>query len=210
MKTRGFSLLELLMVISLLLVMAGMSVPVIRYLQKQQTQIRAQANVIETQRATWRWLRDVMSLAQPTAMAVDTASGRDVLWRGSSVSIEWVGAVPADMFEPNVVQQKLWLVPDTQGVQLHYAYRPLGDSGEYPTQRSFVLHLKQASFQYRQFEARGRVSAWLAPWPDSTQMPVQVRIQFTPIGQKTPIEWVVALPMSSGLNPPALVLGSTP
>lgn len=210
LKTRGFTLLELVLVISLLAVMAGLSVPVIRYLQKQQEEIRAQAEAVETQRATLSWLRAVVSLAQPKGMAVDTASGREVLWRGSSDDMEWVGTVPQDMREPRVVQQKLWLTPDAQGWQLHYAYRPLGESGDYPTENTLLLQVKQAVFQYRRFETRGRVSEWLASWADSTQMPVQVRMQFTPIGQSTAIDWVVALPMSSGLNPPSLAFGSNP
>lgn len=202
-RARGFSLLELLMALGIFAAMAALSLPVIRYLQQQSLNVRAQAQRVEAQRAALSWLRQALSRAEPRALAVDSASGRDVLWQADDHSVRWRGSLPDSLRIPGSVVQALVLEPQDQGLALIYKIHTANSTGiaEEITQDTVLWKdLQRAEFAYRRFEAGSRLADWQTEWPDATQMPVQVRIRLWPARAKYPLELQISLPQSSALQ----------
>ena len=205
MKVRGFSLLELLLVLSLFAVMAALSLSVVRYLQNQQKHLIEKSRALQEKVAALQWLRQTLELAEPKAIDVDENSGRDVLWDGQAQQMRWRGLLPADMPVQKSRIQHLWL--ETGGTQhkLMYASYPAGANGvnaDMASNTGTVLFdaVDRVEFSYRQFISPGKVSEWQAQWADGTTMPVQVRIRIWQTAQALPLELIVAMPMSSGLR----------
>lgn len=192
---RGFTLMELVLAISLFALMAALSFPVIRSLQKHSIQTRQQAIAMEAERAAWQWLRQTISRAEPLALAVDPASGRDVLWQADASELRWMGKLPAGMPQTRAVLQSLRIEQTPTGQTLWYR---LTDNGNQTDTRLFNAQA-QVQLSYRGIAAGGRLGEWQSQWPDATQMPVQVRIQLVSKTQITR-EQIIALPLSSALQ----------
>lgn len=212
-RTRGFSLLELLLALGMFAAMAAMSLPVIRYLQQQSLSVRNQAQTVESQRAALLWLRQALRRAEPRALAVDSASGRDVLWQADARSIRWRGSLPDSLRIPGSVVQALTLEPQESGLALVYRIHtadPTGTSEEITQENVLLKDLQRAEFAYRRFEAGSRLADWQTEWPDATQMPVQVRIRLWPTQAQYPLELQISLPQSAALQIASIHAGAMP
>lgn len=212
-QVRGFTLLELLLVLGLFAAMAALSLPVIRYLQQQSLHVRSQAQTVESQRAALAWLRKTIQRAEPQALAVDSASGRDILWQADATSIRWRGSLPSSLRMPGSVVQALALEPKESGLVLMYrlsAANSTGAADQYLQEKTMLVGLQRAEFAYRRFEAGSRLSDWQSEWPDATRMPVQVRIRLWPKGAKYSFELLISLPKSSALQVSSFDSGSMP
>lgn len=210
-RASGFTLLELVLVLSLFAAMAALSLPVLRYLQVQGQQVRAQAQRVESERALSHWLREALQRAAPIAQGLDQNSGRDVIWRADAGSVRFTGLLPPSVPQTGPYVQEFAVQPSSDGVALHYRWALTGP-GDTPAFNSKMV-LNKASkivWSYRRFVAGGRLSEWQSQWPDATDMPAQVRLQVwrKPSGQ--PIEIVVALPKSTALTRDAINVGPAP
>lgn len=210
-RVGGFTLMELLLVLGLFAAMAALSLPVVRYLQLQARQVRAQAHVVESERAAWYWLRQSLGRAEASAMAVDPASGRDVLWQTTASSLQWRGRLPAGLPQRGVFVQRLQIETRESGVALTYRVANASQDEAANGNETLLLDgLSRAEFAYRRIEANGLVSEWLTEWPDATQMPVQVRVRILKKRRVAPLEAIIALPQSSALSINRIDAGAVP
>lgn len=211
-RRRGFTLLEVLLVLSLLALAAAMTFPVIRYVQKQLVRISTQSAHLEEIRSAQYWLRQQLANAAPKAMAVDSVTGRDIIWRGSGQHLEFMAQLPSYMASGQFALQKLYTEPSKNGFQLLYRVQleiasESTDSSE-PVQ-VLLSELSQVEFSYRSFISPGQPGPWQTEWIDQTIMPVQIRIKLWGAKKQALPEMIIALQQSPGLNTPAYALGTT-
>lgn len=210
-RVRGFTLLELLLVLAMFAAMAAMSLPVIQHLQRQGLATRQHAQTIEAQRAALYWLRQSLRRAEASALAVDAASGRDVLWLADTQSLQWRGMLPVELGLAGAIKQSLTVESKPDGLALVYRFGSAEESDVGQGQEKILLRgLHHVEFAYRRFSSGSQLSEWQTDWPDATRMPVQVRVRLWPEPSDAPLEMQVSLPLSAALQTTSIDAGAPP
>lgn len=180
-RQRGFTLLEMLLAISLLVLLAGLAYGTLRLGVRGWESAGAQVDRGDAMRVGWPFLHQSLEAALPL---LDPRT-RKVRFDGDQGQLSWVGELPAHFAGVGPRQLSLQLEddPNGDGRQLILRSRPLDDdTDDADTQRAVLVdQLAQLSIQY--YGAGDGGHGWHDQWHAQRTLPQLVRIDIQPSDQ---------------------------
>jgi general secretion pathway protein J len=180
-RATGFTLLEVLASLALLgLLMLGVYAGV-RIATRSVHVGNARIERLDQVRAAQQLLR--RELAQALSQTIDHDDhGKPLVFEGAAQGLRYVAPLPGYLGQLGPQLQTLRLVDDGAGglrLELGLAVLPPDGSGPLPVGEPQVLvdHVRAGRFSYRGVDVRGRITPWLASWPDGRTLPRLVRVQ---------------------------------
>jgi general secretion pathway protein J len=203
---RGFSLLEVIIAVSLLAVALALALGTLRGATRATGNAEARAQRAERLRAVQGLLRRQLGGALPMAMEIDPESGEARVLTGEARKLEFVAPMPGYLSRGGPHVQTLEIVSGPHGDELRFQHRLLTPDGPLDPERppSVLLDgIAQASFEYRSFDDRGKPGPWQTGWAQPTALPplIRLKVSFTDPARHWP-ELVLAPRMATPMPPP--------
>jgi general secretion pathway protein J len=178
---RGFTLLEMLLAISLLVLLAGLAYGTLRIGVRGWETADAQADREDALRVGWPFLHQTLEDAR---VEVDPASN-SLRFDGDSQQLSWVAELPAHFATGGPRTLTLRIVQDSQQArrQLQLSSRLLNAQsagGEEPQQAVLVDDLASLNISYYGPNESGTANSWQASWRQRNSLPQLLRIDIAP------------------------------
>jgi general secretion pathway protein J len=205
---RGFTLLEVVIAMSLLAVALALALGTLRGATRATGHAEAKAQRSERLRAVLGLLRRQLGGALPMAMEIDPESGEARVLRGTARRVEFVAPMPGYLSRGGPHVQTLEIVSGKGGQELRFQHRLLTPDGPLDAERPPAVLLDgiaDATFEFRNFDDRGRSGPWQTSWPQPSILPplVRLKLRFADPAEHWP-ELVLAPRLASAAPPPPL------
>ncbi len=184
-RSHGFTLLEVLLVILLLgLLLAG----AYGSIRAAARAIHAGEQTIERTnrlRAAQEFIRHQISRALPLSFGQEQASGNNFLFQGERDFMRFVAPMPGYLSHGGAYVQTLELANGRDGMQLLFTNQMLNGfdlqklAGSDLEPEPLLDQIRSGHFEFRSFDAEGKLGEWKDKWDESNQLPLMVRIELT-------------------------------
>lgn len=190
MRQRGFTLVEILVAVSLLSIIMVALGSAMRTIAQTETRVDQRQQRMDDMRITVRLLRQVVGRVSGRKVpAPDATGGQVVPWRATPTSLEWVGIMPA---RPGVGGRyffRLQVEKNPAGSELVLRYVPWSPEAQKPPDWSLAGSLVMGrGISSLEVQAEGRPApgmgqgangwprGWVPGWPVVEHLPERVRI----------------------------------
>lgn len=182
-RLRGFTLLEMLLAISLLVLLTGLAYGTLRIGVRGWEAADVQADHEDALRVGWPFLHQALEAARPEQ---DTTRN-SVRFQGDQQSVSWVGELPAHFATggPRALTLSIIQDPQQDRRQLQLSSQSLNTelaSDETPQHAILVDDLATLEIHYYGPDTDGRANTWQSSWQQRRQLPMLIRIDISPVG----------------------------
>ena len=179
-RSRGFSLMEVLAALALLALLLAGVYSGIRTASRSVSAGSAAVERLDAVRSAQQFLRRELAQAMTQQLAKNPGNDEAIFFKGDARSMSFVAPLPGYLGRLGPQAQTLELVDNGKGgrrLQVRFALLPPGGQPLAPGPPQVLLEdLREGGFQYRGFDAQGRVGAWSSDWPQGSRLPQLVRI----------------------------------
>jgi general secretion pathway protein J len=181
-RARGFTLLEMLLAISLLVLLAGLAYGTLRIGVRGWETAAEHADQGDALRVAWPFLHQALEDAQPLA----GADGQP-LFNGDGDMLSWAAALPAHLAlgRPQQLSLRAEPQPGARWPQLVLSYTDLASEVENrmpddPREAIIVDELAGLEIRYFGRLPQDGTVGWQDSWRDRADLPLLVRLDVTP------------------------------
>ncbi len=179
---RGFTLIEVLVATALLAAGLALAFATLRAATATVERGEEMARQAERIRAVEGFLRRRLASAHPFAFEVDERTGEPLRFTGEADRMQFVSDLPPYLGHGGPALHDLAVVRDRDGLRLEVSFATVlaGQTWrEEPPRPPEPLAdgLGSVRLSYRGIDREGALTGWLSQWPDSSQLPLQVRIE---------------------------------
>ena len=159
---------------------------------------------LDAVRSAQQFLRNELAQAMTQQLGKNPDNDEAIFFRGEPASMSFVAPLPGYLGKLGPQVQTLELVDNGKGgqrLQVRFALLPPTGAPLKPGPPQVLLEdVREASFHYRGFDARGRVQAWRDDWRQGDHLPQLVRIDLKlPAGGYWP-QLIVPLRVDASAN----------
>ena len=179
-RSRGFSLMEVLAALALLALLLAGVYSGIRTASRSVSAGSAAVERLDAVRSAQQFLRRELAQAMTQQLAKNPGNDEAIFFKADARSMSFVAPLPGYLGRLGPQAQTLELVDNGKGgrrLQVRFALLPPGGQPLAPGPPQVLLEdVREGGFQYRGFDAQGRVGAWSSDWPQGSRLPQLVRI----------------------------------
>ncbi len=184
MKARGFTLIEVIVAISLLALGLALVFGTLRGATRATGRAEIQAQRAERLRAVQGLLRTQLNAALPIPFEFNGETGEATFLRATKTKLEFVATMPGYLSRGGPYLQTIEFVSGPGGRQLVFQHQLVTTEGVADAEREPVVLLdgiEDGEFGFRALTEQSKPGRWLSEWTVSTQLPPLVRldIRFT-------------------------------
>lgn len=185
MKARGFTLVEMLIAISLLTLLAGLAYGTLRTGIRSWDVANLRAERGDALKVAWPYLHRTLQTARP----VRATQTDQVRFDGGTQELVWITELPSHLAGSGARQVRLYShrEPGSDTPQLRLSHHDLEatsfDAAD-NQQAVLVERLQQLQLQYYGPPEGGGAAAWHDEWLQRDRLPTLVRIAIQPVGER--------------------------
>ena len=177
--TRGFTLLEMLVVTGLMALLVLLGLNLMRSTAASATKSEASADRNEQLRSVQSFVRRQMTGALRIPYEFDASNGEATFFSGDREKLQLVANMPGYLSYGGAYLQTFELKRSGENYQLQFQFQQITSEGLLDAEREpeiLLEGIKRGEFSYRTLDEQSKPGDWENQWEAPTQIPLQVRL----------------------------------